>query len=65
MRRKRLYIIPQRYKTHDGKRPLSFAIYQGRTFLAYSWSLAGAWVTLQFIRKSSLKHAKMQIGRAL
>jgi hypothetical protein len=50
--RQRLYIIPQRYPTHDGQRPLSFAIYRGRTFLAYSWSLSGAWIALQVIRQS-------------
>jgi len=49
--RQRLYIIAQRYPTHDGQRPLSFAIYRGRTFLAYSWSLAGAWVALRWIKR--------------
>jgi hypothetical protein len=52
MRRKRFYIVTQRYPTHDGSRPLSFAIYQGRTFLAYSWSLSGAWIALQVIRRT-------------
>lgn len=51
MRQQRLYITSQHYPTHDGKRPLSWAIYRGRTFLAYSWSLSGAWVALQMIRK--------------
>jgi hypothetical protein len=50
--RQRLYIIPQRYPCHDGSRPLSFAIYRGSTFLAYSWSLSGAWVALQVIRRT-------------
>lgn len=51
MRRKRYYIIPQRYPCYDGSTPLSFAIYCGKTFLAYSWSLAGAWVALQVIKR--------------
>lgn len=51
MKRKRYYIVPQYYPTHDGKRPLSFAIYYGRTFLAYSWSLSRAWVALQIIKR--------------
>ncbi len=50
MRVKRYYIIPQRFPCSDGSRPLSFAIYYGRTFLAYSWSLAGAWIALQIIK---------------
>lgn len=50
--RARLYIKPQRYRTHTGERPLSFAIYCGRTLLAYSWSLSGAWVALQVIRRT-------------
>lgn len=50
MKKPRYYIIPQRYKTHDGQRPLSFAIYYGRTFLAYSFSLARAYVALQIIK---------------
>jgi hypothetical protein len=50
--RQRLYIIPQRYPTHTGERPLSFAIYWGREFLAYSWSLSGAYVALQYLRKN-------------
>jgi hypothetical protein len=50
--KQRLYIKPQRYPTHDGKRPLSFAVYRGRTFLAYSWSLAGAWIALQVIKRT-------------
>lgn len=53
MRRKRYYILAQRYPAHDGSRPLSFAIYRGREFLAYSWSLAGAWVALQWIKRGS------------
>ena len=52
MRHKRYYIVPQRYPCYDGTRPLSFAIYQGRTFLAYSWSLSGAWIALQVIRRT-------------
>lgn len=52
MRRQRLYIVTQRYPCHDGSKPLSFAIYRGRTFLAYSWSLTGAWVALQVIRRT-------------
>lgn len=48
----KFYITPQRYPTHTGERPLSFAIYFGRTFLAYSWSLSGAWVALQVIRET-------------
>ena len=58
--RQRLYIITQRYPCHDGSRPLSFAIYQGRTFLAYSFSLARAWQALCLIRKT-LKCDKMRI----
>lgn len=52
MRRKRYYIVTQRFPTHDGQRPLSFAIYRGREFLAYSWSLVGAWIALQIIKKN-------------
>lgn len=47
----RLYIKAQRYPYYDGSRPLSFAIYHGRTFLAYSWSLAGVWVALEYLRR--------------
>lgn len=47
----RLHIKPQRYPCHDGSRPLSFAIYYGRTFLAYSWSLSGAYVALSYLRR--------------
>ena len=50
MRAKRYYIIPQYYPDYRGVRRLSFAIYCGRTFLAYSWSLAGAWIALQVIK---------------
>lgn len=50
MRRKRYYILPQYYPDHRGVKSLSFAIYVGRTFLAYSWSLAGAWIALQIIK---------------
>lgn len=35
-------IKKQFYPTHTGERPLSWAIYRGRKFLAYSWSLDGA-----------------------
>lgn len=49
----KLYIIPQRYQTAFGTRPLSFAVYRGRTFLCYSWSLVGAWKALQLIRRIS------------
>jgi hypothetical protein len=49
--RGRMYIKPQRYPCHDGSRPLSFAIYRGRTFLAYSWSLSGAWVALAYLKE--------------
>lgn len=52
MKIKRFYIIPQRYPTHTGERPLSFAIYFGREFLAYSWSLSRAWVALQLIKET-------------
>lgn len=47
----RLYIRPQRYPCYDGTRPLSFSVYMGRTFLCYSWSLAGAWVALGYLRR--------------
>lgn len=50
-RRQRLYIITQRYPCANGSRPLSFAVYLGRTFLCYSWSLAGAWVALAYLRE--------------
>jgi hypothetical protein len=49
--KQRLYIIAQRYPTHTGERPLSFAVYKGRTFLCYSWSLSGAWVALEYLRR--------------
>lgn len=51
MRRNRYYIIPQYFPCYDGSRPLSFAIYRGREFLAYSWSLVGAWIALQIIKR--------------
>lgn len=44
--------IGQRYPTHTGERPLSFAVYCGREFLCYSWSLSGAWIALQVIKKT-------------
>ena len=44
-------IKPQRYPCYDGSRPLSYAIYYGRTFLAYSWSFSGAWRAAQVIKK--------------
>lgn len=47
----RLYIIAQRYPDYRGNRPLSFAVYRGREFLCYSWSLAGAYIALQVIRR--------------
>lgn len=47
----KLYIIAQRYPTVTGEKPLSFAVYRGRTFLCYSWSLHGAWVALRLIRR--------------
>lgn len=49
--KQRLYIIPQRFPDCWGNRPRSFAVYRGREFLCYSWSLAGAWVALQVIRR--------------
>lgn len=49
--RQRLYIVTQRYPCYDGSRPLSFAVYSGRTFLCYSWTLSGAWIALQLIKK--------------
>lgn len=51
MKIQRLYIIPQRFPNWKGERPLSFAVYQGREFLCYSWSLSGAWVALQVIKR--------------
>lgn len=53
--RDRLHIRSQRYPCHDGSRPLSFAIYDGRKFLCYSWSLAGAYVALRLIRECRRK----------
>ncbi len=52
LRKQRFYIIPQRYKDCWGNKPLSFAIYRGRTFLAYSFSLARAYVALQLIKRT-------------
>lgn len=54
LKRPRFYIVPQRYPCFDGSMPLSFAIYRGRTFLAYSWSLSGAWVAMQVIKNGGL-----------
>lgn len=62
MRVKRFYIKTQRYPTHTGARPLSFAIYHGRTFLAYSWSLSGAWVALQIIKDTYAQTIKSSQG---
>lgn len=49
--RHKFHIKPQRYPCHDGSRPLSWAIYSGRVFLAYNWSLSGAWRALWLIRE--------------
>ena len=51
MRRKRFYILVQRYPDHEGNRPRSFAVYLGREFLCYAFSLARAWQALEFLRK--------------
>jgi len=48
-------IKTQRYPTHTGERPLSFAIYYGRKFLAYSWTRDGAERGLAEIRSSSIQ----------
>lgn len=50
-RRKRYYIIPQWFPCHDGSRPLSWAIYRGREFLAYSWSYVRAVLALRMIKR--------------
>lgn len=60
MRRKRYYILPQRYPAHDGSRPLSFALYRGAEFLCYSWSLSRAWVALQLIKQTVKGKAQWQ-----
>jgi hypothetical protein len=52
MKRKRYYIVPQWYRTHDGQRPLSWAIYRGTEFVAYSWSYTKAYIALQWIKRT-------------
>jgi hypothetical protein len=42
-------IRPQWYPCHDGSKPLSWAIYYGEEFLAYSWSIEGAAAALVLI----------------
>ena len=61
MRVKRLVIRPQKYPTHTGARPLSYAIWllrpwKRKIFVGYSWSLAGAYVALQYLRKNLNAH---------
>ena len=48
---KRFTIRKQRYPAYDGSRPVSFAIYYGREFIAYSWSFSRAWVAVQYLKK--------------
>jgi len=55
MRHKRLYIVTQRYPDAWGVRRLSFAVYYGREFCCYSWSLTGAWIALNFLREGMKK----------
>jgi hypothetical protein len=62
MRRKRYYIIPQRYPDAWGNRPVSFAVYCGREFLCYAFSLARAWQALEFLRQQR-NAAITQIGK--
>lgn len=50
-RRDRLYVRPQWFPMFDGRKPLSWAIYDGRRFCCYSWSLPGAHVALRLIRE--------------
>lgn len=50
-------ISTQRYPTHTGERPLSWAIYlrrrwRGKLFLGYSWSRAGAERAIQELKNS-------------
>lgn len=48
-------IRKQRYPTHTGAKPLSFAIYLSRgfrsVFLAYSWSYEGARLAIKEITR--------------
>lgn len=53
----KLTIRKQRFPSHDGRRPLSYAIYYGRTFLCYAWSFSRAWVALQIIREGMEREA--------
>lgn len=48
--RRRLYIVTQRYPDHLGRKPLSFAVYYGKEFLCYSFTLSGAYIALQYIK---------------
>lgn len=52
---RRYYIIPQRYPTHDGEYPLSFAAYMRRPFrrdlfLFYAWSRTTARQAMEAIK---------------
>lgn len=47
-----LRIEPQRYPTHTGELPLSYAIYDGDEFLAYSWTIEGAAAGIEEIQRS-------------
>jgi hypothetical protein len=54
--RARMYIAPQRYPCYNGSRPLSWAIWlkqpwRRRQFVGYSWSLAGAYIALCYLRE--------------
>lgn len=53
---KGLYIKTQRYPCHDGSLPLSYAIYHDSVFLAYSWSLRGAWLGLKLIKETTMDY---------
>ena len=55
--RDRLTITKQFYPTYDGQKPLSWAIYlvrpwRRKVFVAYSWSLAGAQMAMDVIKKT-------------
>ena len=54
MKMSRFYILSQRYPTHCGDRPLSWAIYYGfifKRFCGYSWSYVGAQRAIELIKR--------------
>jgi hypothetical protein len=51
MMRKRLHIRAQWYECFDGSKPLTWAVYNGREFLCYSWTLEGAKRAMEYLKE--------------